>query len=82
MTMAKFGKCNQIDIARKLGISGASVGVSVRRLEKAGLIKISNDANGLTSRQIQNYGEILQKIKENIQKHCDELEGHSIEGHI
>ena len=90
---------------------GASVGMSMRRLEKAGLVKISADTNdlraknieltekgeklaaaaresgeklaaikyeGLSSRQIQSYSGTLQKIRENVQKYYEELEGQQL----
>jgi len=111
MMMAALGRCNQIDIARNLGVSGASVGTSVRRLEKAGLVEKSVDKSdmratnieltekgkklaaaaktngekltnvkykGLTPQQIESYSEVLQIIKDNVQKYYDELEGRQL----
>lgn len=46
-------RCTQTELAKKLGISNASVGISVRRLEKAGLVKKSTDQSDLRATNIE-----------------------------
>lgn len=41
--MARMGKLTQNDLARELGVSKASIGVSLRRMEKAGFVKRVQD---------------------------------------
>ncbi len=53
MLLHEQGRLNQTDCARKLGVSSASIGMSVRRLEKAGLIKKSADKNDLRVTKIE-----------------------------
>lgn len=48
----ELGNCNQCDIAKFLDTSPASVGVSIRRLEKCGLVKKEQDKNDTRSNSI------------------------------
>jgi DNA-binding MarR family transcriptional regulator len=58
--LEKAGKSNQTDIARLARVSNASIGTSIRRLEKIGLVERSADANDLRA----TYVELSEKGRE------------------
>ena len=53
MVLLKRGRCTQTEIAKRLDVSNASVGISVRRLMKAGFVKKSADQNDLRVTHIE-----------------------------
>ncbi|WP_206460609.1 MarR family winged helix-turn-helix transcriptional regulator [Anaerovorax sp. IOR16] len=59
-TIQRLGSCSQRELAKKMHCSPASIGVSIKRLEKAGFVK--KEANELDSRssrvQLTEKGEI------------------------
>ena len=109
MVLLNFGKCTQTELAKKLHVSNASVGISVRRLMKAGFVKKSADQNdlrasnieltesgrgfaveakekteeitkvkfrGLTKIQLEEYGNILGIVENNLREYYSNLKGH------
>jgi Transcriptional regulators len=53
MVLLNLGRCTQTELAKKLHVSNASVGISVRRLMKAGFVKKSTDQNDLRATNIE-----------------------------
>lgn len=52
-TLERAGKSKQTDLARKAGVSSASIGTSVRRLEKIGLVRRTSDDADLRATYVE-----------------------------